>query len=490
MKKEKSEISSSPPNINYESDIQEIGILVKAENPLIYVVTHEEQRFLTDLYTNVAVPYGRVIFTWSQFTGLIPYGNPSIRKATGDLADTTNPSKALLAIDKMDIKAEKKKGGIFVMLDMHTCLVQPIPRQIRDIYDNLIGSSKTLIITAPSLAYDAGGRRGGAEPTLEKLMTVVYYKLPNRELITKHVNDAIGYLGSSENAAIKKDYSSDEVFQITRTLQGLTIVEIGNAISTSVSHLQEINPEKLLKEKRQIIQKSEILEYIDTNTGIEDIGGMDEAKRFVQTYKNTSTDEAIAFGVEPLKGILLTGVPGTGKSQLAKAIGKVWGVPILRLDVGKVMTGLVGGSEEKMRSVLEQAESMAPCVTGDTLITLAGGKQLTIEELYKLMHRGPHLTELNIIGYNPATAQIIPIHLYTIIRRDALDKQLLEITTETGQIRVTEDHKLLTNRGWVKAKDLSINDEIIEPGYQKETLTHSNSLIISGNAEIRTSQEM
>jgi SpoVK/Ycf46/Vps4 family AAA+-type ATPase len=93
-----------------------------------------------------------------------------------------------------------------------------------------------------------------------------------------------------------------------------------------------------------------------------DVGGLDKAKTYLTKYSKAYSDEAKDFGVEPLKGVLLTGVPGTGKSLFAKAIGKIWGVPLLRLDVGKVMTGLVGGSEGKMREVIDQAEAMAPCI--------------------------------------------------------------------------------------------------------------------------------
>jgi SpoVK/Ycf46/Vps4 family AAA+-type ATPase len=95
---------------------------------------------------------------------------------------------------------------------------------------------------------------------------------------------------------------------------------------------------------------------------MDDVGGLDMVKDYLGKYSRAYTPEAKAFGVEPLKGVLLTGVPGTGKSLLAKAIGRLWGVPLLRLDVGKVMTGLVGGSESKMRDVIKQAEAMSPCV--------------------------------------------------------------------------------------------------------------------------------
>jgi len=60
--------------------------------------------------------------------------------------------------------------------------------------------------------------------------------------------------------------------------------------------------------------------------------------------------------------ILLTGIPGCGKSLTAKAIGNLWQLPLLRLDVGKIFAGLVGSSEENMRRAIQTAESVAPSI--------------------------------------------------------------------------------------------------------------------------------
>jgi SpoVK/Ycf46/Vps4 family AAA+-type ATPase len=134
------------------------------------------------------------------------------------------------------------------------------------------------------------------------------------------------------------------------------------AIATSFTHLYRIDNDKLLRDKKTIISKSDVLEYIDVPIGLNDVGGLDLVKDYIVKYAAAHSNEAKEFGVEPLKGFILTGVPGTGKSLIAKVIGKAWGVPLLRLDVGKVMTGLVGGSEGRMREVIAQAEAMSPCL--------------------------------------------------------------------------------------------------------------------------------
>ena len=51
----------------------------------------------------------------------------------------------------------------------------------------------------------------------------------------------------------------------------------------------------------------------------------------------------------PLKGLLLLGVQGCGKSLTAKAIATSWKLPLVRLDMGRIYSGLIGSSEENLR---------------------------------------------------------------------------------------------------------------------------------------------
>jgi SpoVK/Ycf46/Vps4 family AAA+-type ATPase len=142
----------------------------------------------------------------------------------------------------------------------------------------------------------------------------------------------------------------------------MTQAEISTAMASSLVRYKEYKYEHLLNLKKQILRKSEILEYVESGYTLQDIGGLDEAKEYFTRYKEAFSDEAKEFGVTPISGALLTGVPGTGKSLLAKTVSHIWQLPCLRLDVGKVMTGLVGGSEERMRQAIKTAEAMAPCV--------------------------------------------------------------------------------------------------------------------------------
>lgn len=354
---------------HFRDSMEEILALVKARVPIIWVVTHEENRFIDDFVEYIAKPHSRQVWLWSLYQGLIRQDhyleNLGLR-ATGDEAETFQPPVALEHIVKMRTPNKDCKGLVYIMRDFYMALTEPITRQIRDTYEHLTNEGKTLIITGPMLAHGAGGAKDGLPLNLEKQITVVNYELPKPEQLESRVREIAQTLKNStkskNNKNTKTDYTDLEIQECTRALTGLTMTEADDALSTSITHMKELNVDKLITAKRQIIKKNQILEFIDQPVGMEDVGGMDNAKEYLERYATQWTDDAKEFGVEPLKGILLTGVPGTGKSLLAKAIMSAWKLPGLRIDVGKVMGSLVGQSEQKMREVIKQLEAVAPCL--------------------------------------------------------------------------------------------------------------------------------
>lgn len=363
------EKAQTPDRIHYKDSIEEISALIKGRVPIIWVVTHEEGRFIEDFVEQIAKPFGRQVWLWSAYQGLIKQDQQMANqgRAQGSEEGTWNPQKGLERIAKMEKPSKDCSGLTFLMRDMHIALAEPVVRQIRDMYELLIKSGKTLVIVAPVLAGGGGGSVPGIPVMLEKQVTVVEYELPDAKAVRQRIELLLQHAKKtpvkSKNAPKKKtDYTELEMGEFTRALQGLTRTEIDDAIATCMGFLKRLDAEKLIQAKRQIIKKNEILEFVDAPASMKDVGGMDLAKPYFQKYSRQWSDEAKEFGVEPLKGVLLTGVPGTGKSLLAKAIMSEWKLPGLRLDVGKVMTGLVGGSEEKMRRVIKQLEAMAPCI--------------------------------------------------------------------------------------------------------------------------------
>lgn len=104
------------------------------------------------------------------------------------------------------------------------------------------------------------------------------------------------------------------------------------------------------------------MEFVRSDLKIEDVGGLENLKRWLLKRNKSWKEEAQKYNIPAPKGVLITGVPGCGKSLTAKAISAMWQLPLLRLDMGKIFSGLVGSSEENMRRAISTAEAVAPSI--------------------------------------------------------------------------------------------------------------------------------
>ena len=113
--------------------------------------------------------------------------------------------------------------------------------------------------------------------------------------------------------------------------------------------------------KTDIVNSNDLLELYES-TDISNVGGLENLKAWVAKRRACYSDEAKQFGIEPPKGMVLVGPPGTGKSLVAKAVSSELGVPLVRLDFGRVFNSLVGASEQRIRTALKMVENISPCV--------------------------------------------------------------------------------------------------------------------------------
>jgi len=110
------------------------------------------------------------------------------------------------------------------------------------------------------------------------------------------------------------------------------------------------------------VKKTNLLEVVNSKFTLDDIGGLENLKEWLAIRKNCFSSDAKKFGIKPPKGLLLTGVPGSGKSLSVKAVASIWNRPLLRFDMGRIMGGIVGESEANMRKCLGIAKAVSPCV--------------------------------------------------------------------------------------------------------------------------------
>ena len=151
---------------------------------------------------------------------------------------------------------------------------------------------------------------------------------------------------------------------VIQAMRGLTIFEAESVLMSGIVATRKLGDDIIpfiVKEKAQIIKKAGVLEYFATDVTMSQVGGLPYLKEYAQVKRRAFSRDAAAFGVDAPKGVLLVGIPGTGKSLAAKAIAGGQ-MPLLRMDIGALMGGLVGQSESNMRAALKVSEAVAPCV--------------------------------------------------------------------------------------------------------------------------------
>jgi SpoVK/Ycf46/Vps4 family AAA+-type ATPase len=161
------------------------------------------------------------------------------------------------------------------------------------------------------------------------------------------------------------DCTDEELERLTKAALGLTLHEAENAFARAMVEGGALTAEDVaivFEQKAQTIRKSGILEFVGSSGSVDDIGGLENLKRWLAKRDGSWLDQAEAWGLPSPKGVLVTGVPGCGKSLTAKCTAALWGLPLLRMDVGRVFAGLVGSSEQNMRAALRTAEAVAPAV--------------------------------------------------------------------------------------------------------------------------------
>ena len=171
-----------------------------------------------------------------------------------------------------------------------------------------------------------------------------------------------------EGVKLKFEIPEEKVEDSERVLSaalGMTISEIETAFGMAYVEAGQITENEIpliIAEKENIIKKSGHLEYFHPKEHIEDVGGLENLKKWAERRYKAFGEGASEFGLDTPKGIMLLGIPGTGKSLFAKAIANQWQFPLLKLDMGKIFGGIVGESERNIREALKIAEALAPSI--------------------------------------------------------------------------------------------------------------------------------
>ncbi len=164
---------------------------------------------------------------------------------------------------------------------------------------------------------------------------------------------------------VESKLTKRELDTLVQTLRGLTSEEAARVVAGAIrdDNVLDISDlPRIVDAKRNLLGTTGCLESIAADVSPDEIGGLSNLKRWLNTRHGGFSARAREFGLDPPRGILLLGVQGCGKSLCAKVVASAWRMPLLRMDPGVLYQKYIGESEARLREALRQAESMSPVV--------------------------------------------------------------------------------------------------------------------------------
>ena len=330
----------SAPSCRWEDvdNTHDLSVLLASRHPLLFVATPEEERFLTVLEA-AARSVDAPVWEWSATLGLrradeeAQYGTTDLRAALDFIGEITAPA-------------------IFVLSDAGPALAGPVAlRRLKEVARGA-KRGQTMIVTGASVKIPA---------EIANIAHAWTLKPPNRDELADLAKRT---LSDFHARGFPIHITKGELGQLAGSLVGMTLRESERIIQRAVVSDGRFDAKDLAgvrATKAEILNQDGVLEIIEAHDGtFEDIGGLEDLKEWLMLREPVF--RGIHTGVDLPKGILLTGVPGCGKSLVAKTIASAWGVPLILLDPARLYSKYVGESESRLNSALKTIEAMSPVV--------------------------------------------------------------------------------------------------------------------------------
>lgn len=358
--------------------MEHIVKVLSARAGAVFVRTHEEQKFLRLLTAAVGQ---RRILVWSVTRGWRSRMTPVEEMKQRELAASRgkeepdpwkveeavqDPAAALQWVfDPVNrqkfVASVGVKGGntvmgpVLVFLDPEPFQDNPMfQRALRDVAfeANKTGTGLCLL-----------GAEFKIPSSLEKEVLTLEMQLPSRPEMAKKLTSLLEKYAQTPHRENMAPFQQPDQFErLLNTCMGMTELEVTRALNVTLATGKGSQVlEEVTAIKCKVISDSGLMDFYPASS-LEELGGMDLAKRWLTLRKDAYTPEAAEFGLQPPKGLLLLGVAGCGKSQFAKGTAGLLGMSLIKLDIGRLMGGIVGQTESNIRRALELAERVSPCV--------------------------------------------------------------------------------------------------------------------------------
>lgn len=331
--------------MNTAQTLEDLRTRILAGFSLLLLETYEERRWEEEL-ANLAGELNRGLVTWTVTGG----ASPPVASAEKNSGATSGAEATLAFLRRLP---EYPEEHLFLMKDVHPYLDDPrVVRQVRDLLPSLVERRQTLVWMGPVDSIPV---------ELMKEATALRLPLPDPHDLRVVVRDLVA--GDSDEIVVQPDDRQEE--HLAQAVMGLTIAEAQKALRRVLRGRETLDEDAyaaLVAEKRHMVEGSDLLEFFDLDEGIRDIGGLEGLKEWIQQRSEAFSLDAQERGIQTPRGVLLTGVQGCGKSLSAKAIAKLLGFPLVRMDLSRLLEGQFGASEQNLRNILRVMETIAPSV--------------------------------------------------------------------------------------------------------------------------------
>ncbi len=318
--------------------IKNLELLIKSRTPLIWIRTKEEERLYKILNQSCKRLNIKRLVSWDCVNGI-----KGLLNENGKFSN--NPLGALNWIKEQT----SELPTILLVKDFHKFYDDPsINRTIKELSFSLRETNNNLVLSSHILP---------SSEELDDLISIINLPLPDLTELTNLIKKMALNTDS--------DLSEKDLNELAIASSGLTETKLKQVTAKALTQRGKISKEDIkdiLEEKKQVISRSEVLEFFESNSTQNEIGGLKVLKVWLKQRYRAFSKEARDYGLPIPKGVLLVGPQGTGKSLTAKSISQSWSMPLLRLDVGRLFSSLVGSSEARTRETISRAEAMSPCI--------------------------------------------------------------------------------------------------------------------------------
>jgi ATPase family protein associated with various cellular activities (AAA) len=325
--------------------LHDLQLLVRSGHGLIHIETDEEDR-AASLLMHVAARLDLPLFTWTRVKGLSRSDLPSA------VYDTEVPLKAFQHVEAA------KQNALYHFRDLapHLGTDPVLSAQLKAAIRDLGPRTGCIVVTGTGITFPA---------ELERWVTSLVLPSPSedeyRDLISQIIRDV------TVRQYVEVKLSPDEFSVLLRHMAGLTLMEAEKILTKAIIEdglLSSTDIQHVIDAKKSVIEREGLLEYYPVEAAMGNIADLVSLKAWLakRAAVVAKPDQAEAFGLSFPRGVLLTGVPGCGKSLSAKAVATEWKLPLLRLDPSNLYNKYIGESERNFKRAMKAAERMAPVV--------------------------------------------------------------------------------------------------------------------------------